>query len=154
MVYRLGNDRFYQAMSIVGVSIALWINVCADDWTAERPIIASNVPHPLNMKLKVILHGVDWGHNCMHLQTLGICENKSRRLLPSATKLRRLCFYTCLSVHRGGVCLSACWDTTTNPPRSRHRPPPGACTPQQTATVADGTHPTGMHSSWSIFHWF
>ena len=23
--------------------------------------------------------------------------------------------------------------------------PPGAGTPQQTATVADGTHPTGMH---------
>ena len=28
-----------------------------------------------------------------------------------------------------------------NPP-----PPPGPGTPQQTATVADGTHPTGMHS--------
>ena len=38
-------------------------------------------------------------------------------ILPSATKLRRLCFYTCLSVR--GVCLSACWDTT----------PPGAGTP-------------------------
>ena len=47
-------------------------------------------------------------------------------LLPSATKLRRLCFYRRLSVHvEGGVCLSACWDTTppweqTPPPRSRH----------------------------------
>ena len=53
-------------------------------------------------------------------------------LLPSATKLRRLCFYTSLSVHKGGVCLSACRDTTP---------------PQQTAIVADGTHPTGVHSS-------
>ena len=61
----------------------------------------------------------------------------------------------CHSVHMGGVCLSACWDTTPPPgvsPRSRH-PPPGADpswagTPQQTATVADGTHPTGMHSCW------
>ena len=47
----------------------------------------------------------------------------------------------CHSVHRGGVCLSACWDTTTpqsrppweqtpreqTPPQSRH--PPGADTP-------------------------
>ena len=41
------------------------------------------------------------------------------KFLPSATKLRRLCFYRCLSVH-GGVCLSACWDTT---------PPPGADPP-------------------------
>ena len=63
------------------------------------------------------------------------------------------------SVH-GGVCLSACWDTTplgagippeqarpwTRPPRTRHpsgsRHRPGA----ETATAADGTHPTGMHS--------
>ena len=54
----------------------------------------------------------------------------------------------------GGVCLSACWDTPrSRPPRSR---PPGADTtgadtPQeQTATVADGTHPTGMHSCHSF----
>ena len=48
----------------------------------------------------------------------------------------------CHSVHRG-VCLSACWDTTL-----RTREPPGPANPphQQTATVADGTHPTGMHS--------
>ena len=37
---------------------------------------------------------------------------------------------------RGGVCLSACWDT----------PPGQTPPPQQTATAADGTHPTGMHS--------
>ena len=60
-------------------------------------------------------------------------------LLPSATKLQRLCFYRRLSVHRGGggVCLSACWDTT--PPRAdllgadtplEQTPPPGADTPQ------------------------
>ena len=88
-------------------------------------------------------------------------------LLPSTTKLRRLCFYTCLSVHKG-VCLSACWDTTPldqAPPWSRHPPdlappqgpgtplgpstcppPPDQAKPEQTATVADGTHPTGMHS--------
>ena len=51
-------------------------------------------------------------------------------LLPSATKLRRLCFYTCLSVilfTGGGVCLSACWDATATPwdqpPGTRHPPP-------------------------------
>ena len=53
-------------------------------------------------------------------------------LLPSATKLRRLCFYTCVSVHRGG--LPQCMlgrpppvDTPRSrhpsPPRSRHTPP-------------------------------
>ena len=127
-------------------------------------------------------------------------------LLASATKLRRLCFYTCLSFcsRGGGVCLSACWDTTpwtrrppgsrhpldqappeqTPPPRSRHparsrhttwdqtpsrpsTPPSGsrhprtrhtpqdqACTPQQTATVADGTHPTGMHSCLALMYFY
>ena len=65
-----------------------------------------------------------------------------------------------------GFCFSACWDTT--PPGTRHPPeqtppeqtPPweqtllGADTPcsrppppgAETATAADGTHPTGMHS--------
>ena len=34
--------------------------------------------------------------------------------------LRRLCFYRCLSVHRGGSCLSACWET----PPARETPLP------------------------------
>ena len=39
-----------------------------------------------------------------------------------------------VSVHGGGgVCLSARWDTTPTPR-------------EQTAAIADGTHPTGMHS--------
>ena len=95
--------------------------------------------------------------------------------LPSATKLRRLCFYRRLSVHRG---VSASVHGGIHPlgadtPWSRHpqgqmppgsRCPPGADTPQsrqfpleqtpprsrhpprKTATAADVTHPTGMHS--------
>ena len=55
------------------------------------------------------------------ISTLGaLLEITMRCLLPSAKKLRRLCFYRHLSVHRGGVCLSACWDT---PPGSIHAPP-------------------------------
>ena len=60
----------------------------------------------------------------------------------------------CHSVHGGGVCLSACWDTT--PPREAHthtlgkHTPPGKHTHTlpswETAAAADGTHPTGMHS--------
>ena len=71
-------------------------------------------------------------------------------LLPSATKLRRLCFYTCVSVHGGGV---GSVHAGIPPPRSRHplgsRHPPHPPSRRlllQTATVADGTHPTGMHS--------
>ena len=45
----------------------------------------------------------------------------------------------CDSVHRGGVCLSACWDTTT--PRSRH--PLGAGTP------LEQTPPGSRHTPWS-----
>ena len=78
------------------------------------------------------------------------------------------------SVH-GGVCLSACWDTSpphpqgagnplgvcTPPPGSRHFPPwqqatpnpPPEQIPQQTATAADGTHPTGMHSCCIMLCW-
>ena len=35
-------------------------------------------------------------------------------------------------------------DQTPPPPRTRH--PPGTRPPPETATVADGMHPTGMHS--------
>ena len=52
-------------------------------------------------------------------------------LLPAATKLwPRLCFYSCLWFCPGGVCLSACWDTT----------PLGADTPSEqthTPLIAD-----------------
>ena len=52
-------------------------------------------------------------------------------LLPSATVVaERLCFRRCLSVHRVG---------------GRH-PPRDTVPLQQTATAADGTRPTGMHS--------
>ena len=60
------------------------------------------------------------------------------KFLPSATKLRRLCFYRRLSVHRGGVCLSTGWDTTP-PPRSRHPPfPRSRHRPGETSTATDG----------------
>ena len=77
--------------------------------------------------------------------------------LPSATKLRRLCFYRRLSVHRG-VCLSAWWDTHTPqeqtppgvniPPRSRHpksRHPSGADTPLRTDTQPQSRPPMSRH---------
>ena len=51
------------------------------------------------------------------------------KFLPSATKLRRLCFYRRLSVHGGGgVCLSTGWDTTPPHPGADTPPPPGADT--------------------------
>ena len=50
----------------------------------------------------------------------------------------RLCFHRCLSVHRGRC---------TPPAGGRHLPHLGRNpSPHQTATAADGTHPTGMHS--------
>ena len=133
-------------------------------------------------------------------------------LLPSATKLRRLCFYTCLSVHRGGawsgggvwargvpapgggacsrglvpgpggcliwgvsgpsggtcsggalsrggICSVGDWSRGGS---AGGPGPKGVCSggfpectevdtpPQQMATVADGTHPTGMHSCFKM----
>ena len=67
------------------------------------------------------------------------------------------------SVHRGGVCLSACWDTYPQPPGAdspqKQTSPRADTPPEQTppCTVhagrygqqAGGTHPTGMHTSLS-----
>ena len=134
---------------------------------------------------------------------------KNANLLPSATKLRRLCFYRRVSVHRGGEYLTRYTPTGpgtspgqvhppvsgTHPPADQVHPqagtlprdqvhppgpgttpwtrytpragtppqartpwirytplpppqgtPPGRYPPRDTATAADGTHPTGMHS--------
>ena len=77
--------------------------------------------------------------------------------LPAATKLGQGNVFTgiCDSIHRGGVCLSACWDTTpgadtplgadtppeqTPPPRSRH--PPGLNPPTR-YPLGPGTHRPG-----------
>ena len=97
--------------------------------------------------------------------------------LPSATKLRRLCFYTCLSVilFTGGEYLGR-YPPAGTPPRGRYTPqagtpragtplrqvhppwgryPPGRYHhPREMATVADSTHPTGMHSFFvNFFEW-
>ena len=77
-------------------------------------------------------------------------ESLGYSLLPSAMKLQRLCFYRRVSVHMLG-CLPQCmlgytpWEQTppgSRPPGSRHPPPKS----WETATAADGTHPTRMHS--------
>ena len=65
-------------------------------------------------------------------------------LLLSATYLWQGNVFTgiCHSVPRGGVWQTPPWANTTQ----ADTPPP----PQQTATAADGTHPTGMHSRYSV----
>ena len=104
------------------------------------------------------------------------------KLLPPANEVCEGYVFTpvCHSVHRGGVCLSACWDTPPRAdtpqeqtPQSRHpweqtspqeqTPPgrrhPGANTPPSHVVhagrygqQAGGTHPTGMHTCfWAEF---
>ena len=72
-------------------------------------------------------------------------------LLPSATKLRRLCFY--LSVcPQGGVCLSTCWDATpgTRPPRTRQPPPPqDQAPPLEPGTPLGPGMPPGPNPPWT-----
>ena len=67
------------------------------------------------------------------------------QLLPPAKEVwGKVIFYTCLSFClQGGVCLSACWDTT--PPWSRHHPP-GADTPQSRHPCS--RHPPGADPPW------
>ena len=97
-------------------------------------------------------------------------------LLPSATKLQRLCFYRRLSVHRvggsdplvhspgpGGTRYTPLGPGTrytpqdqvppwTRSPWTRYTPPGPGTPPGDKATAADGTHPTGMHSCYLYFH--
>ena len=96
-----------------------------------------------------------WIHHCIiiYIWSLRIVTFCDIPYLPAATKLwPREYFYTCLSFcsQGGGVCLSACWDTTTTtpgtrPPRSRHPPgtrhPPKPDPPEQTPHTPGSRHP-------------
>ena len=57
--------------------------------------------------------------------------------------------YVILSTGGGGVWQIPPWADTPGqipPPPGRHLPRQTPAPPQQTATAADGTHSTGMHS--------
>ena len=72
---------------------------------------------------------------------LPVIKITAQCLLPPTTKLGQGYVFTgiCHSVNRGGVCLSACWDTT--PPGSRH-PPRADTPPEQTPPPQEQTpHP-------------
>ena len=90
--------------------------------------------------------------------TMGLFKVKARShgaFLPAATKLGQGNVFTgvCDSVHRAGVCLSACWDTTppeqtplwSRHPQSRHpreqTHPPGADTAPWEQTNPQSRHP-------------
>ena len=76
--------------------------------------------------------------------------------------LRRLCFHSCLSVHRGDLphCMLGYTPQADPPGQSplglTHPPaqtPPWADTPPaQCMQQVGSTHPTGMHSCFTIFH--
>ena len=89
----------------------------------------------------------------------------STDIITVRNKVAKVMFLQACVCPHGGICLSACWDTgpwEQTPPQADT--PPGADTPRswhphradtprehtppprETATAADGTHPTGMHS--------
>ena len=70
------------------------------------------------------------------------------------TKLRKGNVFTSVCQEfcsQGGGVHHAPWADT--PPGQTHpeQTPPRTDTPRQTATAVDGTHPTGMHSCFTIF---
>ena len=75
----------------------------------------------------------------------------SLHFLPSATVVaERLCFYRCLSVHRGGGVHPLGIPHWADTPLGRHPHPWADTPPPEMATAADGRHHTGMHS---CFNW-
>ena len=79
-----------------------------------------------------------------YIAALQETESSYTLLLPSATKLRRLYFHRRLSVHKGEVSApwGCAWSEGVGIPACTEADP----SPGETATAADGTHPTGMHS--------
>ena len=144
----------------------------------------------MEMSIKIIIRTISETSAIRHVTLSQHAESIYCISLPSATKLRRLCFCTCLSVilFTGGVCypsmycrwypsmpcsrgvcaipaciaggIPACLAAggclllggvcSCRSACSRGVPAPGKGLGdppwKQTGTVADGTHPTGMHS--------
>ena len=86
--------------------------------------------HKISDEMKIVILNIRSA--CSHMAFL---LSFSLYSLPPATKFGQGYIFTgvCDSVNRGGVCLSACWDTPwSRHPPSRH-PPPGADTPRHRA---------------------
>ena len=69
--------------------------------------------------------------------------------------LRRLCFHRCLSVHRGGVCPIACWDTPPTP--NQRQTPPGQtppCAVHAGVRSTSGRYASHWNSCWIWMHSF
>ena len=83
---------------------------------------------------------------------LGFSRRCANLLLPSATKLRRLCFYTCLSFcSQGGGCLPQCMPGYHPPPLRKHTHPwvahpPGKHTPGKHTPTPPGSTPPEKHT--------
>ena len=98
--------------------------------------------------------------------SVGVNIDISLEFLPPANEVGEGYVFTtvCHSVHRGGVCLSACWGRPPReqtPPGNRQPPeqtppppeqaPPCAVHAGRYGQQAGGTHPTGMHTCSQMF---
>ena len=78
--------------------------------------------------------------------TTSLASSTIRGIITACKRsLRRLCFYTCLSFcSQGGVCFSACWDTS----------PPGADTPPPHARWEIRAKSGRYASCWNAYLYF
>ena len=63
--------------------IALWVNVCADDWTAERAIITSNGGNGSRMKgvVRYLCNYMFFMNICVNCFTIFLKENPGAALM-------------------------------------------------------------------------
>ena len=122
----------------------------------EKIILTRMLPHESFCSVKSSLRELRFmSHQSEILRSLIFCLSEIQyRLLPAATKLwPRKCFYRCVSVHRGGVCLSACWDAIPpdgGTPPGPGRPPPDGEPPREADSSIRST--SGRYASyWNAF---
>ena len=108
--------------------------------------VAVSVQKKNSARRKVII----WRHFSRHTCCQGIGCFIFKNFTARKRSLRRLCFHRCLTVHRGWGCPGP-GPEGVYPSMHWGRHP----LPHQTATAADGTHPTGMHSRFKhiSFRW-
>ena len=101
-------------------SFLVLCTLCVKKWTISL--------HESRVALIVCFQSIDNQVylKCQHCQYLAIlCFNFNWLITARKRSLGQGKIFTpvCHSVHRGGGCLSACWDTTTRNPSRDHAPP-------------------------------
>ena len=114
------------------------MQICIECWLQRLWEIVSNTDRKRLIQSRLIWKQSVTTFHPLHIFIVGY-HYRPQRSCSQGNVFTRVCH----SVHRGGVCLSACWDTT--PPPQEQTNPPEADTPWKQTPPRSRHPPWGRH---------